>query len=799
MTVISRVLAPFLASPFAHISQTPREFVDNISPLTIKKITVVAACVFGGAAIGGTLALTLGMKVMILSGVGSIFGMITGFFLTVLIHKFDQANNQPFRPAVQSSTPLPPYQTSSSLKVDHIDKCVEEKYAPHQQKCIEDLANSLHHQFEINQLATNLDIDSLDQLLELNDQIQANFNCQKHTQQIYEALTIKLGKDLADRAIRHPTLLSDYLKDPYFSPSELMIHFIARRVSCYFQNEEALSELKTRVEQAVGNTTAFDEITSSHEMQDVLDGRLLLNEEMKKALFQYATEVQAENREAQATDPFELLLETIRNSSERDLFLDETFIENKFEIARAIDHFTPREKQQRRDALQRIINQAYITREFKQKIRLINGEPDEAILLACLGYTLDEHSPYYQRDLIYQIISEMVQSELQATLYIGPLNSIKELLRGCAIKARLKSIDITQDIQVKKFLIAYDLFKSIKAELKESHKEVTIPFPLDFPLPSDSIIVQSIQKDFANILSFECEKVVSHLFEDAAIREKFCDHTYSEAAFNELIKAKQTDQIDYQELEKTWVTIQRSQIFAKEIDFYEKWGKQIKAQMIQGIEDDNQVLGVGVCWGICQRICLEGEMQPHLSAEDFAKTIVIKHSDRFLQSLHVCSTRLFVPNPSLLPDPLLQKEGVESDKQVFTFNYLDNEAAFTNWFGQNSDLLAESSGWIRLSLTIGDRSNESANFNPAEAKGHALAIRYDTNLNRFWVVDPNVGFLCFENQDSLKETPESSIMHFMKELIQHYYPLTYKIRGFQHIRGEPSHLMINEAPNPMIT
>lgn len=785
MTMISNVLAPVLASPF---SQTPREFVDNISPLLIKKITLVAAFVFGGAVIGGALALTLGTKVTILSGIGTLWGMITSFFLALLVKAPTQPSSpiQPHSPPqpIEELSPFtsPPHLTSSSLKMDHLDKCVEEKYAAQQQRCIEELVNTLHQQFETNQLA--IDNDSLDQLLQLNDKIQANFNYQKNTQHIYEALITNLGKELADLAITHPTLLADYLKDPYFSPSELMINFIVRRVSNYFQNQDILKDLRTRIELQVGNTHAFDQILTSPTMQDILNGRLLLNEEMQRALFQYATLTQAEKQEV---DPFEVLLETIRNSSERDLFLDDAFIENKYEIARAIDEFTPRERQQRRDALQRIINQAYITREFKQKTRLINGEPDEAILLTCLGYTVDEHSPYYQKDLIYQIISEMVQSELQPDLYVGPLNSIKELLRNCAVKARLRSIDIIEENQVKKFLNAHELFKSIKFELKESHKEATISLPPHFPLPADSIIVQSIQKDFLNILNLESEQVAANLFQEAAIQEMFRDHTVSAEAFSELVKARR-DQIDRQELEKTWSSLERDPVFTKEIDFYLKWGRQIKAQMIQGIEDDNQVLGLGVCWGLCQRICLQGEMQPDLSAEEFAKAIVIKQSDRFLQSMHICSTNLFPLTSSFLPDSILYKEGVESDNEVFNFDYLDDEAVFTNWFDQNNELLVESSGWIRLSLTISNGIGELAASAP-QAKGHALAIRYDAIRNRFWLFDPNVGLLCFED-DASKETAQVSMMLFVKELIQHYYPSTYKIRGFQHHRRNETHPII---------
>ena len=80
----------------------------------------------------------------------------------------------------------------------------------------------------------------------------------------------------------------------------------------------------------------------------------------------------------------------------------------KYEIARQLMNLHHVKDSKDEMHYKRIINQAYITREFKQKLRLINGEPDEAILLTCLGYTVDEHSPYYQKDLIYQIISEMV-------------------------------------------------------------------------------------------------------------------------------------------------------------------------------------------------------------------------------------------------------------------------------------------------------------------------------------------------------------------------------------------------------
>jgi hypothetical protein len=90
-------------------------------------------------------------------------------------------------------------------------------------------------------------------------------------------------------------------------------------------------------------------------------------------------------------EQYHKLLENVRQAAQRDLILDEKFIESKFEIEKVLEPLSAEEKEEQRQSLQLIINQAYVNRELRQKGKFAEDKR-EVQNLKYLGYRINKNS-----------------------------------------------------------------------------------------------------------------------------------------------------------------------------------------------------------------------------------------------------------------------------------------------------------------------------------------------------------------------------------------------------------------------
>lgn len=197
-----------------------------------------------------------------------------------------------------------------------------------------------------------------------------------------------------------------------------------------------------------------------------------------------------------ALNKFDDLLKKVDDQSKLDLYLNEEFIENKFNVTELLKPLPENQQRERRVALQKVINQAFINRELKQKGKLTNGDENEKQLLKNFGFDINGNSNYGDKDLIYGLLKNIVENQLKNESYVGPLGIFKQSLKLCALKARLNAAGINTELQIEKFQNTMEKYIEFKDELTELIEDVSLVLPENFEIKKDSVLVQSLEEMF---------------------------------------------------------------------------------------------------------------------------------------------------------------------------------------------------------------------------------------------------------------------------------------------------------------
>jgi len=456
----------------------------------------------------------------------------------------------------------------------------------------------------------------------------------------------------------------------------------------------------------------------------------------------------------QILDKVDALLNEIKASAAKDLPLQDNFVENQFHVDTIMKSLPENLKQERRLKLQKILAQAYINRELKQKGK-VRGSKEESQFLTKLGYTLDANSPYHNIDLIYDALHQFVSQELQTDNFSGSLKSVQNSFKQCALKARLSTLKITSEDQLQKFQSGLKFYESLKKNLRTELIDVKLKFPEDFPLKSPSQGIRLIESLYRQDKTQALNTAVKKILDAMNIQKIFSDPNVDHTAFEAMLILPIPDG----ELKKEFSEKELSKEIKKELAFYSKWGKNIKAELIQGLEDKNEALGKGVCEGICQRILTLGQKNPDITPEELAKHIHIESKDRFNQGVYIMSHIL---EKDKIPDLILKKNGFKQDENIFAFYYKAEDGI--KYDNLKTDELKKSAGWVDVGLDM-------------EESGHAILMRLDPTRGRAWLFDPNVGFLCFEEKGKTYQDAKNACFAFVKDLIELNYPTTRIVYG----------------------
>jgi hypothetical protein len=717
---------------------------------TLDKIMTVVGLIFTGFTLAAASAFLLGLNIVIWSTAGVLIGLITGL---MLVHSFKMS--------ISPTVDLSPKEDSlpfNSEKMGEPSQIVKDRiaqqFADEQYNHLEEIAESLSNRFKQQPENASLSDANLDQILQVVDQSQIALARQNLYQHLYNKVKEVLGEEKAQEAFRVKGLIDDDLPFPL---SQRVINHVIEKTQNYFHNRRVLEDLKEQIH----NEEIVSRVFKQLNLNDYLTGHRLLGEKTQQAILECA-------KKQQIQQEFDLLLGKVKVQAQQDLILDEQFIEKKFNIASILKPLSPDEQKKRREDLQKVINQAYVNREFKQKIRLTKGEKDERKLLAYLKFDIGDQSDYQNKDKVYEILQEIVKVQLQKDLYVGSLSFIKQALNQCALKARLKAAGLQTDLQEKKFQMLKRLFETYKEELIEMHRSIILALPRDFPLDKTSLAVRSLNEHFESDKSVLTYEALARIFKHKNITTRFHDPLISVLDFEQfiVINKKQLKPDEFRNKCLVDLNDPTNSLLAQEIAFYHQWGSYLKAEMIQGFENPSEALGEGVCWAVCQRIRFKGQSNPDLTAQQLVEEIKVIDKDRHQQAAYHIRGLFKTEDKQKIPE-YITKGGMKQST-IFRVSYDANEPILNKCFNQNKKL-EDSSGWVKLGLAIENNGNTD---------GHAILVRFDTIKNRYWIIDPNIGFLSFEEKCS-PEDAQKKCLQCLKDLFATFYPLSYYLIGDQ--------------------
>lgn len=429
---------------------------------------------------------------------------------------------------------------------------------------------------------------------------------------------------------------------------------------------------------------------------------------------------------------YKVLTESIVDASKRDLYFDDEHIQKQFQIDEKLESFPEKEKQTRRDALQKIINEAYVTKELKNKRKLAVGEPEEVSLLRAWDYLKDKNALYHDKEFTSEIIVQMIHDEFAKECSHPPsLSYIKNLIYSCTLRGRLQTVGITSELSIKKFQFTCNFLKNkqetIDASLSNAFERTAVS---RFPLAQESIKqgYELAQK----------AKVVKQ-FRNRPLLDNFKNEKTGFESYQKGVETHITPKIEKVLKEN----VLSDALFKEQIDFYdrERWGDYLEAEFIQGLNDTQEVFENGVCFGTCERLRLSYPDHEEIDLEHLKNTITegVISKDRFLQSSYATNLRL-------------TKKSKEEEKALFD----SSDSITKELFDEHAD------EWIRFRWIM-------------EGSGHITLLRFTKQPQQILFFDPNVGLFIFKKKSL--EDPLNLFRTFIDDLKQTFYPDAHTILG----------------------
>lgn len=455
-----------------------------------------------------------------------------------------------------------------------------------------------------------------------------------------------------------------------------------------------------------------------------------------------------------------LLIQKISKDAKRDLFLDsQERIEASVGLTDLYSKIPEEKKQAIRDNLKNLLIKECFTREMRQKGHLVSGQSYEVRVLQCLAYTVPNDSPYYNKEALYRVIQKVINFEIEQNLHELHLREIKPIIKKYALKARLEALDA--NISLSKFTIAYEYIanllkklrddtKAVKYKVENSHEKAAVSPKLKKKLES---VFKKYKGQFVG-------KYIKNSFNDR-IKEDFKDRNVDETTFKNLL-----DGLEYR---SDSVTTDCAEVCSrqahrnKNIQFLERWIDNLKCFIQQGLDSDQETLGMGICLGMCMQILSHSFSHPKLSADQFVKFIGIEAKARFFQAAYE-SNSSFAYHPS---DQILKVNKLKRGTLGAVSYYEPNRNTFSELLTSVAAESKKSFGWIDLGLVF------------EKGGAHAILTRVDGSGKHLWVFDPNVGFFCFEQDGIDFFKGKEKLYQFLEDLIATLYPDTCEVFAFQ--------------------
>lgn len=322
-----------------------------------------------------------------------------------------------------------------------------------------------------------------------------------------------------------------------------------------------------------------------------------------------------------------------------------------------------------------------------------------------------------------------LQDILKKDFFLQSPANFRKKLENLAYQARLEAANIQGPLAMEKCEVAMRMRKT----LWEKFTSIRATIPTDFMsntgldrAPLEKEIIQTLYEKNRNAL-FNHLKGFQQIFSHQ-IRDFLTSDKTSVSEFELFFTQKEKTM-------KEELDLFLCKDFAKELAFYSSWGDYLKTEVIQGFENENEVLmGGGVCFAFCYRLQTFGRGHPAITESEFAKQIKVMPADRFQQVKYRMGTTEFLKK-----------------SERFDLCDLSN---FEDYCNDPSFLDKIPHGWTNIAL-IKER--------------HAVNLCLDKTQNRIWFIDPNLGFFSFGKESRSFEDSKKQFFKFFQELINLNY------------------------------
>lgn len=740
----SSSVTPFLNN---HIALN-RSQVEKPSIIFRTALVAGAALAFTGAAV--VTGMTCGLDLVVLTGVSAAAGLV-GIIVGIFLQKFGLKAKYTWSESEHQ------YQQDV---VSQLNQEFNGKFAKANAKDMEEIVKI----FELSkdQASKQMTDAQLDRVLELVDKTKISITAEYAFDKLYNTLVERVGEERAKQVLQNKDIIPDDFKSETKALSQELSDHIVEKAVTYFDNCDALR----RIANSVGNDEIMGKVLAQLDLDEVMKGQRKLGPETEQAIVDLA----------QVEGDFGELVNRVKLSASTDLFLDDAFIEQKFHIVEKLQDLPESVRQERRDKLQMIINNYYVNRELNNRGKLTTGDKEEVILLEYFGYNVSNESAYFDKDSLYSMIREVVHNQLEGENCTEPLHYVRERMHSCALHTRLNAAGLTNELQIEKFQSAHKVLKVVKEELLNLQKECELKLPNDFPLQEGSLNLKKIRMAFeANKEAIINKSILMHMFSDPKLLRGFKNEMVTLDQFQTYLNDPKfrNAYVDVGFLKEMWAKVQDLSYFVDNIAFFMKWGTYLKAELIQGLDDANECLIEGVCWGNTQRMRLNVQKKADLTIEEFVQQVHIEPRDRFLQGVLLSNFDIAGKRTGELPKNLQEENGYREDKEVLCVKGSATE-------GFNPTLQRKLKGAIEREANYFHDSNGWASINLQMVKsGHATLMRLlsISNLEPHyaWFADPNAGLFCFEEGRTFDEARDL-FTEFFKDLVALYYSDTYLIK-----------------------
>jgi hypothetical protein len=427
------------------------------------------------------------------------------------------------------------------------------------------------------------------------------------------------------------------------------------------------------------------------------------------------------------------------------------------------------------DNTRALIVQGFIERE-KKTVSKYTGSQIESIVLKGLGFNLDN---YEDKGAARQKIAYFLDQLGRAKgAQRKTLPQLKQEIENFAFKTRMEAAGIHETFHehikelssvmetIEKGLKAYAI-KRLQAGVPEIEQLTTFP---------------KARKFFYNEIEAEIEKRIQSRIEKIVIQSR-----------NEIVKlldltsdviGEQLDLIIKNQLKAKRSTLEQEFNPANYVDeqtdqtikWYLKYKKTFVGELIQGAEDEQEILGEGVCLAYSHRLNRQFLDNPESSLIE-AKADQILSSDRKNQAAY----KIALDKENLeMTD--IRRHSIAGPKDVHT----------RPLFACPTDQLEKE---LKSNLQQLQDSNGACVLGVA---GHAMFMRLDTKRGVFMLADPNIGLQVFRIPRKKGQTAEEAIRdpqriqaavkrvaNCISELIACSYPDTQYIIAQQLVKKEP--------------